>query len=221
VYDFLIRLRHDHILKDVKVFPIPSFPVPLSSPPLRSTYCRRSGVLPPFGKVTVNCSIIIINIIIIIIIVRLVRWWTLPFLRTCSRLVDSTFYDRWLPDQCRLLPDQILALRARLLKFQILRDLPNKVKYKQVVIPIATDGVARSVCRDTNHATPSYSNTPYQASAAIRSETKRRYKLESEHFKHVINVKLECGPMRNLMVALPNIGGALCSTPQSLADAHY
>jgi len=23
------------------------------------------------------------------------------------------------------------------------------------------------------------------------------------------------------MVALPNMGGALCSTPQSLADAHY
>ena len=36
-----------------------------------------------------------------------------------------------------------------------------------------------------------------------------------------INKKLECGPMPNLMVALPNIGGALCSTPQSLADAHY
>ena len=33
--------------------------------------------------------------------------------------------------------------------------------------------------------------------------------------------KLECGPMSKLMVALPNIGGALCSTPQSLADAHY
>jgi len=32
---------------------------------------------------------------------------------------------------------------------------------------------------------------------------------------------LECGPMPNVMVALPNIGGALCSTPQSLADAHY
>jgi len=32
---------------------------------------------------------------------------------------------------------------------------------------------------------------------------------------------LECGPMPNLMVALPNIGGALCSTPQSLADVHY
>jgi len=24
-----------------------------------------------------------------------------------------------------------------------------------------------------------------------------------------------------VMVALPNIGGALCSTPQSLADTHY
>jgi len=33
--------------------------------------------------------------------------------------------------------------------------------------------------------------------------------------------KLECGPMPNVMVALLNIGGALCSTPQSLADAHY
>jgi len=34
--------------------------------------------------------------------------------------------------------------------------------------------------------------------------------------------KLECGPMPNVMVALalPNIGGALCSTPQSLADVH-
>jgi len=26
--------------------------------------------------------------------------------------------------------------------------------------------------------------------------------------------------MLNVMAALPNIGGALCSTPQSLADAH-
>jgi len=33
--------------------------------------------------------------------------------------------------------------------------------------------------------------------------------------------KLECGPMPNVMVALPNTGGALCSTPESLADAHY
>ena len=27
--------------------------------------------------------------------------------------------------------------------------------------------------------------------------------------------------MPNVMTALPNIGGALCSTPQSLADAQY
>jgi len=33
--------------------------------------------------------------------------------------------------------------------------------------------------------------------------------------------KLECGPMPNVMAALPNIGGALCPTPQSLANAHY
>jgi len=32
--------------------------------------------------------------------------------------------------------------------------------------------------------------------------------------------KLERGPVPNEMAALPNIGGALCSTPQSLADAH-
>jgi len=32
---------------------------------------------------------------------------------------------------------------------------------------------------------------------------------------------LECGPMPNAMAVLPNIGGALCSTPQSLSDAHY
>jgi len=32
---------------------------------------------------------------------------------------------------------------------------------------------------------------------------------------------LECGPMPNVMAALLNIGGALCSTPQSLADGHY
>ena len=27
--------------------------------------------------------------------------------------------------------------------------------------------------------------------------------------------------MPNVMVAMPNIGGAPCSTPQSLADSHY
>jgi len=33
--------------------------------------------------------------------------------------------------------------------------------------------------------------------------------------------KLECGPVPNVMAALPNIGGAFWSTLQSLADAHY
>jgi len=32
-------------------------------------------------------------------------------------------------------------------------------------------------------------------------------------------MKLECGPMPNVMAALPNMDGALCSTPQSLADS--
>jgi len=32
---------------------------------------------------------------------------------------------------------------------------------------------------------------------------------------------LECGPMPNVIDALPNIGGALCSTLQRLADSQY
>jgi len=32
---------------------------------------------------------------------------------------------------------------------------------------------------------------------------------------------LECGPIPNVMAALSNLDGALCSMPQSLADAHY
>jgi len=31
--------------------------------------------------------------------------------------------------------------------------------------------------------------------------------------------RCECKLMPNMMAALPNVGGALCSTPQSLADA--
>ena len=34
-------------------------------------------------------------------------------------------------------------------------------------------------------------------------------------------IELEHGPMPNVMAALPNVGGAVCSAPQSLADAHY
>jgi len=46
----------------------------------------------------------------------------------------------------------------------------------------------------------------------------------SLHYLTNMSVKkweLECGPMPNVMAALPNIGGALCSMPQSLADTHY
>jgi len=46
--------------------------------------------------------------------------------------------------------------------------------------------------------------------AEIRRGKKRKKKKE-----------LECGPMPNVMAALPNIGGALYSTLQSLAYAHY
>jgi len=35
------------------------------------------------------------------------------------------------------------------------------------------------------------------------------------------NMKPECGSMPKVMATLPNIGGALCSTLQSLADAQY
>jgi len=36
-----------------------------------------------------------------------------------------------------------------------------------------------------------------------------------------ISLKLECRLLPNVMAALPNTGGAFCSTPQSLADADY
>jgi len=42
-------------------------------------------------------------------------------------------------------------------------------------------------------------------------------KRNPPNYKH----KLECEPMPKVMAALPNIGGALSSTPHSLADAHY
>ena len=53
---------------------------------------------------------------------------------------------------------------------------------------------------------------------SLTAETRRGNKKEEEVRNRM---KLECGPMPNVMVAVPNAGGALCSTPQSLADAHY
>jgi len=43
----------------------------------------------------------------------------------------------------------------------------------------------------------------------------------AEITSYIKYTELECGPMPNVMAALPNIGGALCSSPQNLADAHY
>jgi len=41
-------------------------------------------------------------------------------------------------------------------------------------------------------------------------------------FRHPVYIRDEkYRPMPNVMAALSNIGGALCSTPQSLADAQY
>jgi len=54
-----------------------------------------------------------------------------------------------------------------------------------------------------------------------RTQQTIRNNISTECVSRHILYELECGPMPNLMVALPNIGGALCSTPQSLADAHY
>jgi len=44
-------------------------------------------------------------------------------------------------------------------------------------------------------------------------------KMAHTYYKTRNNEKY--GPIPNVMAALPNIGGALCSTPQSLADARY
>jgi len=46
-------------------------------------------------------------------------------------------------------------------------------------------------------------------------------KLNGEGLSRYANkIELECGPMPNVMAALPNAGGALCLTPQSLARGH-
>jgi len=66
----------------------------------------------------------------------------------------------------------------------------------------------------------------YKQSQNVRAEVLmyilRFYIKRLEKFQNLaINITLECGPMPNVMTALSNIVGALCSTPQSFADAHY
>jgi len=46
--------------------------------------------------------------------------------------------------------------------------------------------------------------------------------IHRNKLRFVLYIELECWPMPDVMVALSNIvHGALCSTPQSLADGHY
>jgi len=61
--------------------------------------------------------------------------------------------------------------------------------------------------------------------ALTQSRAKNTYAVFDKPFQDLLFAltkydKPECGPMPNVMAALPNIGGALCSTPHSLADAH-
>jgi len=44
---------------------------------------------------------------------------------------------------------------------------------------------------------------------------------ETKWLDMCFNSNQKCGPMPNVMAALPNVGGAVCSTPQILADVHY
>jgi len=68
---------------------------------------------------------------------------------------------------------------------------------------------------------PNFWSTSTEAKRSPISPTAEHlYKFAVEFASKTI-FKLEYGPMPNVMVALPNTGGALCSTPQSLADAHY
>jgi len=52
--------------------------------------------------------------------------------------------------------------------------------------------------------------TPHRLALGMCQPSNRKYMM-----------LLECGPMPNVMAALPSTDGALCSTPQSLADAQY
>jgi len=57
-----------------------------------------------------------------------------------------------------------------------------------------------------------------------KNETGQKYNVHicyAGWLQIVLLNQLECGQMPNVMVALPNIGGVLCSTPQTLADGHY
>jgi len=62
---------------------------------------------------------------------------------------------------------------------------------------------------------PGQGTKPPESGGILISDATNKIETGKDKFK------LECGPMPNVIVTLTNIGGALCSTPQNLADAHY
>ena len=79
---------------------------------------------------------------------------------------------------------------------------------------------AQTAQRSYNYLTPMRNGYLWECSSYVALNGRFTCVCRSCNFTETIMI-LECGPMPNLMVALPNIGGALCSTPQRLADAHY
>jgi len=86
----------------------------------------------------------------------------------------------------------------------------------------------KRVCLQASDTTVSGNLFPLDATAPASSSTAdavRRFSVTYTTFLSLLTaqlvIKLEHGPMPNVMVALPNIGGARCSMPQCLANAHY
>jgi len=64
-------------------------------------------------------------------------------------------------------------------------------------------------------------NSPFSKTIQVILK-KNKIKTSRNNQKPVfLSVKLACGPMPNVMAALPNTGGAFCSMPQRMAHAHY
>jgi len=66
-----------------------------------------------------------------------------------------------------------------------------------------------------------YRNHCIDSNQILHNDKDRRVLFARGPNTRTTNPRLECGPMPSVMAALPNIGGALCSTLQSLADAQY
>ena len=71
---------------------------------------------------------------------------------------------------------------------------------------------------------PASSEMSYRSACTLRTTYNMIIQCNAHGLRQVPDIfhtsTVECGPMPNVMADLPNIGGALCSTPQSLADAH-